>query len=155
MASPNIRRAKINDLETLFNFQQNMAKESEDIALDPTKLRDGLNSVLCRPELGTYYIAEHNNKPIACLLVTTEWSEWRNAHVWWIQSVYVHPDHRRQGVYRRMYEYLKELTFDDPNVAGIRLYVEQENHHARNTYKKLGMNEDRYIVCEWLKNSDH
>ena len=84
-------------------------------------------------------------------MVTKEWSDWRNGHALWIQSVYVKPENRRQGVYRHMYKYLQDLASADPGIVGIRLYVEKENHQARSTYRELGMDEDHYIVCEWLK----
>ncbi|HVJ64337.1 MAG TPA: GNAT family N-acetyltransferase [Bdellovibrionota bacterium] len=149
-----IRTGKPSDLDTLFAFQLAMAAESEDIALDQDKLRLGLRTVLASVELGTYYLAEESGEPLGCLLVTREWSDWRNGHVWWIQSVYVPPAHRKRGIYRQLYTHLQELAREDETVVGIRLYVEKDNIRARDVYKKLGMNEERYLVCEWLK-TDH
>lgn len=151
MGEIEIRIAKSSDLETLVHFQQAMAQESEDIALDQERLSAGLAAVLSDPQIGTYYVAELDTVTIACLMVTKEWSEWRNGHALWIQSVYVRPENRRQGVYRRMYKYLQDSARQDPKTIGIRLYVEKENHKARSTYRELGMDENRYIVCEWLK----
>lgn len=147
----NTRVATDADVETLFDFQLAMAHESEDIQLDTLKLRAGLGAVLTKPELGTYYVAQSESEVVGCLLVTREWSEWRNGHVWWIQSVYVPTAHRRRGIYRQMYSYLQTLAAADPQVVGIRLYVETKNLSARKVYQSLGMNEDRYLVCEWLK----
>jgi len=148
-----IRTGKPEDLDTLFSFQLAMAAESEDIALDQDTLRAGLRTVLVSVELGTYYLAEDSStgEALGCLLVTREWSDWRNGHVWWIQSVYVPPAHRQRGIYRQLYAHLQELARGNETVVGIRLYVEKDNLRARDVYKKLGMNEERYLVCEWLK----
>jgi GNAT superfamily N-acetyltransferase len=148
-----IRTAKNTDLETLFHFQKAMAQESEGITLDQEKLTAGLTAILSDTIIGTYYVAQLDGKTIACIMVTKEWSEWRNGHALWIQSVYVKPENRRQGVYRHMYEYLQCIARQEPSIIGIRLYVEKENHKARSVYRELGMDENRYIVCEWLKTS--
>jgi GNAT superfamily N-acetyltransferase len=85
---------------------------------------------------------------VAGLLITREWSDWRNAWFWWVQSVYVRPTHRGTGLYSRMYEFVKELAAREGNICGFRLYVEKENNRARKVYEKLGMKETYYLMYE-------
>ncbi len=93
-------------------------------------------------------VAEHGGRVVGCLMVTNEWSDWRNGIFWWIQSVYVEAGWRRKGVYRRLYDYVRALALADPGVCGFRLYVEKENAVAQATYESLGMKATDYLVYE-------
>jgi ribosomal protein S18 acetylase RimI-like enzyme len=88
---------------------------------------------------------------IGCFLITYEWSDWRNGTVWWLQSVYVMPAHRQQGVFKKMYDHIIGSISGDPAVTGLRLYVDKSNSRAQNVYRSLGMNGDHYTVFEWMK----
>lgn len=146
-----IRRAQPNDARNIANFNQAMALETENKELIPKVILAGVNSLLNNPSQGFYIVAETDTKVVACLMITTEWSDWRNGLFWWVQSVFVMPDYRRRGIYRRMYEFIKELANNDPNVCGFRLYVEQNNTRAQETYMALGMTQSPYHLFEELK----
>lgn len=147
-----IRHAKYKDLEHILRFQQYMAKETEGLELDNDVLFEGIEAVFEDPMKGVYYVAVNEfDEPIACLLTTPEWSEWRNGTVLWIQSVYVIKNFRGQGVFRRMYEHLKQMVIDDDELKGLRLYVEKENVAAQKVYKALGMQDEHYHFYEWMK----
>jgi ribosomal protein S18 acetylase RimI-like enzyme len=146
-----IRKGEARDAAVISAFNTAMALETEAKRLDPMRARDGVLRLLAEPSLGFYLVAERAGEVVACLLVTTEWSDWRNAQFWWIQSVYVKPDARRQGVFRALYETLRAMAADDPGVCGFRLYVERENANAQATYRSLGMEEQHYFIYEELK----
>jgi ribosomal protein S18 acetylase RimI-like enzyme len=103
------------------------------------------------PQMGFYLVVELDNNIQASLMVTTEWSDWRNGMFWWIQSVYVRSAYRRQGLYRELYERVKELAEQEPAVCGFRLYVERDNLTAQKTYQSLGMSETDYRLYEERK----
>jgi ribosomal protein S18 acetylase RimI-like enzyme len=105
------------------------------------------------PQMGFYLVVELDNGIQASLMITTEWSDWRNGMFWWIQSVYVRPAYRRQGLYRELYARVKELAEQEPAVCGFRLYVERDNTNAQQTYAALGMAETDYRMFEELKPS--
>lgn len=142
-----IRAAKLEDLEALVEGNRGIARETEDIDLDAELLRRGIRAVLSGEKAGAYRVYEHEGRVAAQLMLTYEWSDWRCADVWWIQSVYVWPEHRRKGLYRALYASVK-LEAAAARAAGVRLYVEQENLRAQKTYASLGMNGDRYRVFE-------
>ncbi|KAF0131340.1 MAG: hypothetical protein FD155_1004 [Bacteroidetes bacterium] len=146
-----IRKAKPEEAIKIVDFQLKMALETEQINLDETTLNEGVKKVFQYPEKGEYYVAIVNNTIVASLLITFEWSDWRNRTIYWIQSVYVDKAHRRQGIYATMYAYIKELAENDPAVGGIRLYVDKTNTPAQKTYSSLGMNGEHYQVFEWMK----
>jgi ribosomal protein S18 acetylase RimI-like enzyme len=146
-----IRRATVRDAGTLIAFNRAMALETERKDLWPRVIGAGVRALLRRPDSGFYSVAEMDGCVIGALMVTKEWSDWRNGDFWWIQSVYVEPEHRRRGVYRRMYGYLKELAARSRAVVGFRLYVEQHNRRAQSTYRALGMERTHYLVFEQLK----
>lgn len=143
-----IREAARKDEPTLVEFNRCMARETEDKELDATVLAAGVRSVLDDPRLGFYMVAEMDGSVVGSLLVTTEWSDWRNGLFWWIQSVYVAHGFRRRGVYRQMYEAIRTRARNSPRVCGCRLYVERENAVAQATYAQLGMAETRYKMFE-------
>ncbi len=142
-----IRIAKEADIVSLAEFNQAMAFETESRRLDHQRLTDGVTAVFSDPSKGFYVVAEDAaGSIIGGLLVTTEWSDWRNGWFWWIQSVYVLPDHRGLGIYAKMYKFVKDAAGDD--VCGFRLYVEQENTSAQAVYKKMGMHRLHYDMYE-------
>lgn len=144
-----IRKATIDDLETILDFNLNMALETEDLVLPPEKLRPGIKAALLDENKGIYFVAEQNNIVVGSLMITREWSDWRNAWVAWIQSVYVIKDFRRQGIYSALYEHIKSKAIAG-EFAGIRLYVDKTNLPAQKTYSSLGMNGNHYQLFEWM-----
>lgn len=145
-----IRKAQREDAAIIIDFQQKMARETEGMELIPDIISLGVNGVFEDPSRGQYWVAENDNAIIASLLITYEWSDWRNSNVWWFQSVYVLPEHRRRGVFRNMYAFIKREGQNN-NIAGLRLYVESNNVRARKTYEALGMTSEHYTMYEWLR----
>ena len=149
MSDCEIRAATIADLETIADFSVRLAEETEGTSLDRETVRQGVRTLLSDETRGTYYVACAGGI-IGQMMHTREWSDWRNGDIWWVQSVYVHLDHRRQGVFRSLYGHLKTLAESNPGVVGLRLYVEQENHVAQATYAGLGMRPARYLFMQHL-----
>lgn len=145
-----IRKAISDDAPTIIDFQKKMAWETEKMTLPHDTVTSGVNGVFENKSRGEYFVAESDGKIVASLLITYEWSDWRNTNVWWFQSVYVLPDYRRSGIFRKMYTFIKEEA-EKNNVAGLRLYVESNNERARKTYEALGMGSDHYTMYEWLR----
>jgi ribosomal protein S18 acetylase RimI-like enzyme len=143
-----IRAARNDDAGFLAAGNSAMALESEHKRLDPATVTRGVRAVLDDPAKGRYFIAERGGRPIGQLMVTYEWSDWRNGNFWWIQSVYVLPDARRMGVFRSLYAHLEQLAKADATVCGIRLYVERENERAQATYRHCGLEDAGYVVME-------
>jgi ribosomal protein S18 acetylase RimI-like enzyme len=143
-----IRLASPADQADLIDFNQAMAWETEAKHLVRETLAKGIAAVLKNPEYGFYLVGEQQGQVAGGLLVTKEWSDWRNGMFWWIQSVYVRPLFRRQGLYRQLYTYVKRLTIEQGGVCGLRLYVEKDNDNARKTYQSLGMHETHYRMYE-------
>ena len=143
-----IREAGPADLDVLAGFAQAMARETEGKEIDDATLRPGVAALLADPALGRTFVVESKREVVASLMLTTEWSEWRNGLFWWIQSVYVDPAHRRRGFYRHLHEHVRALAAADPEVCGLRLYVERENHAAQATYRAIGMVETDYLLFE-------
>lgn len=135
----------------IVNSQIQMAKETEDYDLNKENVSAGVLAVINDPLKGSYYIAEINNEPVACLLTVPEWSDWRNKTVLWIHSVYVSINNRKSGIYKKMYNHLKEMVEESDDYAGLRLYVDKRNTNAIDVYHKLGMESQHYSLCEWLK----
>lgn len=146
-----VRHAKPEDAPTLVEFQLAMARETEDLELDRKTVETGVGAVFADPGLGRYWVAETpQGTLVGSLMVTPEWSDWRNGRVGWIQSVYVTPAARGRGVYRRMYERLQEEVRHDPGLKGLRLYVDRRNETAHRVYEALGMTREHYVLYEWL-----
>ena len=143
-----IRKAAIDDATTIAEFNKNMAFETEKKVLPEDIINEGVRKMLETPSLGFYLVAEVDGQIVGSLMVTTEWSDWRNGMFWWIQSVYVTQRFRKQGIYRSLYKYVKQLADGEENVCGFRLYVEKQNTNAQETYKKLGMSETEYYLYE-------
>ena len=110
----------------------------------------GVKAVFDDSSRGQYWVAEDNGIVAASLLITYEWSDWRNCNVWWFQSVYVLPEFRRMGIFRAMYRHIKNEA-DGHNIGGLRLYVETNNLNAQHTYEALGMKSLHYKMYEWMK----
>lgn len=145
-----IRKAVPADALSIVDFQLKMAWETESMKLDPDVVSPGVKAVFENSSRGQYYVASSGDKTIASLLITYEWSDWRNCNVWWFQSVYVVPEFRRQGIFRKMYTFIKEQAVKQ-NVAGLRLYVESNNIRAQKTYEALGMSSEHYSFYEWMR----
>ena len=143
-----IRIAREEDIPALVEFNQAMALETEEKMLDENVLTAGVSAVFDDPAKGFYVVADDSGTVAAGLMVTTEWSDWRNGWFWWIQSVYVRPGHRGSGLYGRMYEFVKVRSDAAGNVCGFRLYVEKENEKAQRVYEKLGMDRTYYLMYE-------
>ena len=148
-----IRPALSQDAAELAEFNISMARETEGIDLIPEVIAAGVKAMIENPQMGFYLVVELDNGIQASLMVTTEWSDWRNGMFWWIQSVYVRPQYRRQGLYRELYARVKELAEQEPSVCGFRLYVDRDNTHAQKSYQSLGMIETEYKLFEELKQS--
>src|SRR4249919_2744237 len=145
-----IRPARQADVPLMARWQEAMALETEDKALDAAVLVRGIQRCFDDPNKGRYFIAEHDGRPVGTLMLTWEWSDWRDGWWWWIQSVFVDNEFRRRGVYRALYAHVLALAEADPEVRGIRLYVEHENASARRTYEFLGMKDPGYAMYEAL-----
>jgi len=147
-----IRKAKAEDANALFEFNQAMALETEGKNLDAQILQKGVEAVFRDEGKGFYVVAETGEKDtrkiVGGLMVTFEWSDWRNGWFWWIQSVYILPRERRRGIYRRLYEFVRAAAKERNEVCGFRLYVEKENKRAQKVYQKLGMRKSHYLMFE-------
>ena len=144
----NIRSANINDASKIAHFNQMMALETEEKTLDPETVAKGVEAVLTHAGRGFYTVAEINGEVVGCVMITYEWSDWRNGNIWWIQSVYVDARHRKTGVFRAMYEHLYKQAAATEDIAGMRLYVDKTNTAAQAVYRKMGMNLARYDIYE-------
>jgi GNAT superfamily N-acetyltransferase len=142
-----IRQADTGDRDRIVLFNQALARETEGRVLDRSRLTDGVARILSDPSRGRYFVAEEDGEIVAQLAITVEWSDWRNAEIWWIQSVYVARSHRRQGMYRLLHEHVRDLARKS-RVAGLRLYVERDNEAAQSTYESLGMQRSPYVMFD-------
>jgi ribosomal protein S18 acetylase RimI-like enzyme len=153
MSSPvkhcmNIRTANREDADALVSFNQAMGLETEGKHLAQEKISNGVAAVFSDEKKGFYVVVEDGDQIVGCLMVTYEWSDWRNAWFWWIQSVYILPEHRGQKLYSRMYDFVKAKAAEERNVCGFRLYVETENVHAQQVYDAVGMARSHYLMYE-------
>ena len=150
MAPPDlsIRDANASDAEIIADYNARLALESEGMRLDPGLVGPGVRTLLRDASKGRYWMAEADGRVVGQIMVTYEWSDWRNGMIWWIQSVYVHGDYRRTGVFSALYRHVESLARKDPDVCGIRLYVEHENERAQRTYQSLGMKMTDYRVMQ-------
>ena len=143
-----IRRAESQDAGVIADFNSRMAWETERKRLDPQVLDAGVRAVLADPARGWYFVVEEAGEVLGQLMLTFEWSDWRNAWFWWIQSVYIHPNARRRGIFRALYQHVLDLARADGNVVGLRLYVEKDNQAAQQTYTSLGMEQPGYLLMQ-------
>jgi GNAT superfamily N-acetyltransferase len=142
------RAATAGDLDFIVHGNTAMALETEHKILDPATVRSGVQAAFDDPARGRYFVAEIDGKVVGQLMITYEWSDWRNGVFWWIQSVYVEPAARRQGVFRALYGHVEGLARRMPRVCGLRLYVEKDNIRAQRTYLGCGMVDAGYVVME-------
>jgi ribosomal protein S18 acetylase RimI-like enzyme len=145
-----VRDARAEDAAVLVAYNSAMANETEGKSLDPDTIGPGVANLLANSSRGRYWVAECDGAVVGQIMVTYEWSDWRNGNLWWIQSVYVHPDWRRKGVFSALYHHVESLASADPDAIGLRLYVEENNTRAQRTYEALGMVKPRYLVMEAL-----
>src|SRR5688572_15762101 len=143
-----IRPATRQDAATIVDFNQRLAWESEQKRLDEPTLRRGVERLLEDPSRGGYFMARHNGQIVGQLMITYEWSDWRNGPIWWLQSVYVIPEYRRQGVFRQLHTHVRSLAKDRGEAVGLRLYVERNNVSAHEVYRQAGMRDAGYFVME-------
>jgi GNAT superfamily N-acetyltransferase len=143
-----IRCAGPADAAVVVEYNQLLAKESEGKTLDPAKLGPGVAKVLADPHKGLYFLAEQDGRSVGQMGITYEWSDWRNGWFWWVQSVYVRLEARRRGVFRALFEHVENAAKQDPEVIGLRLYVETANQIAQQTYERHGMTRTGYFVLE-------
>ena len=143
----NIREAHLGDLTILVQNNQALAEETEEIQLDKDVLRKGISQAFKREECH-YFVAVVDEKVVGQTMITCEWSDWRNGIIWWIQSVYVHSDYRKQGIFRSLFRHIENLARINPQVKALRLYVMHNNNAGQGTYQSLGMNDSGYIVFE-------
>ncbi len=171
----NIRIATLADVETITDFQMAMALETENLVLDREVLRNGVEAVIVDSNKGRIYVAEtgeeegvlsdmsgcgckqetvHSSGKVrvtGSLMITFEWSDWRNGLILWIQSLYVLPEYRKKGVFKCLYEYIKSSALADKNIKGVRLYVDKRNIRAQKVYEAIGMCGEHYTTYEWMK----
>jgi GNAT superfamily N-acetyltransferase len=143
-----VRQAGPADTAVVAEFNRLLAEETEGKILDPAQLGPGVAAVFADPVKGSYFVAEDDGRVVGQIGLTFEFSDWRNGWFWWIQSVYVRPEARRKGVFRTLYKHVEQMAQADPSVVGLRLYVEDSNRTAQETYLKLGMTRTGYFVLE-------
>lgn len=148
MSDIRIRTATRADADTIVEFNVAMADETEGRRLDRDTVARGVDRAMADSRLGVYYLAERDGRAVGQLLVTTELSDWRDGVFWWIQSVYVHPRARGMGVYRALYDEVVRLARQNPDVCGLRLYVDRSNTAAQEVYRRLGMRRTEYDLYE-------
>jgi GNAT superfamily N-acetyltransferase len=142
-----IRKATLADLERIVEHNLAMALQTEDRRLDPVRVRRGTRGVLDDASHGFYLVAEHAGQPAGQLMITYEWSDWRNGRFWWIQSVYVRPEFRRRGIFRALFDHLAGMARES-GACGLRLYADRDNQSAHAVYRRLGMRESHYDMFE-------
>lgn len=143
-----VRDATPSDLDAIVRGNALMAGETEGKALEKSVLGPGVSAVLENSNRGRYWVACVDDRVVGQIMVTHEWSDWRNGVMWWIQSVYVDSEYRRRGVFSALYRHIEAIARQSSDCAGIRLYVEKENRRAQATYAALGMKDAGYTVME-------
>lgn len=145
-----VRPARPNDSPTIVEFNRRLALETENLSLEPAVLTEGVRKALADANRGRYFVADEGNEVIGQIMITYEWSDWRNGWIWWIQSVYVRADRRRSGVFRAILDYIERQAKLDGDVAGLRLYVEKDNQSAQRTYQRMGFDEIHFRLLQKL-----
>ncbi|MFW5757288.1 MAG: GNAT family N-acetyltransferase [Bacteroidota bacterium] len=145
-----ISKATLQHIHDIATFQVAMAKETENLNLQQDVVEKGVKYFFDHPETGFYLLACYNEKVVGSLLLQYEWSEWRNAKIIWVHSVFIQPQFRGKGIYKKMYHKVQEIAFQNPEIAGIRLYVDKTNAVAKKVYEKMGMSARHYDLYEWM-----
>ena len=148
MMNIKIRRANVDDAEAIVDYNALIAEETEHRSLDRKILRRGVHAILKDVDKGIYFVAEIDGIIAGQMMITYEWSDWRNGTFWWIQSVYVRKEFRQQGVFRSMFEHVEKSAKKRKDVCGLRLYVERHNERAQKTYESMGMKQAAYEMFE-------
>ncbi len=143
-----IRQSKLADRDVIAAFNVALALETEDLRLEAAVVRAGVEALLRDSAKGVYFVAENEGAVIGQVLITYEWSDWRNGNFWWLQSVYVQKEFRRHGIFKALFQHVLAQAAAQKNVCGLRLYMEKENHRAREVYHRLGLSETHYQVFE-------
>jgi GNAT superfamily N-acetyltransferase len=143
-----IRDARLSDAAIIARFNREMALETEQRQLTPQRVLRGVKALLADAAKGSYYVAESGGEVIGQLLITYEWSDWRNGNFWWIQSVYVVPEWRGRGVFKSLHAHIERLARKRRDVCGMRLYVDAHNTKAKEVYARLGLNSTHYELWE-------
>lgn len=143
-----IRPATVADAEFLVRGNAAMALETEHLSLDLDRLRDGVHALFEDASRGVYYVAESGGRRVGQMMITYEWSDWRNGVFWWIQSVWVEPEFRGRGVFKALYRHVESKAREVEGVCGLRLYVESNNERAQGTYQRVGMARTVYQMFE-------
>jgi len=146
-----VRKAREEDIPLIAKFQVQMAWETEGISLEDTIVLLGVQHVFKNRECGFYIVSEIEKNVVASMLLTPEWSDWRNSEFLWIQSLYVLPEFRKMNVFRNMFSYIKKIVDQSENYGGLKLYVENDNSSAKRAYLNVGMHSSRYRLFEWNK----
>lgn len=142
-----VSRGEVCDIDSIVRFQADMAMESEGCVLNKEKVTKGVTAAMLDDSKGIYWVAKIDERTIGSLMITREWSDWNNEWYWWIQSVYVTPEYRKQGVYKAMYQKVKDAAKEN-NVSQIRLYADKTNLSAQKAYQSLGMHKSHYLMFE-------
>jgi len=148
MSPLTIRRARSQDVEVIVEFNARLAQETENRTLDRSVLSGGVSALLKDQTKGMYYVAMEGTTAVGQLMITYEWSDWRNGTFWWIQSVYVHAQHRGKGIFRGLYDHVLAEAKSRADVVGLRLYVDRHNRTAQETYERLGMRKSEYEMYD-------
>jgi GNAT superfamily N-acetyltransferase len=143
-----IRKAELRDAAVIADFNLRLAEETEQLRLDPECVAVGVAAILKDPAKGLYFVAEAEGTVVGQLMITYEWSDWRNGNIWWLQSVYVKPEFRGQGIFRALFDELERRARSQPGVCCLRLYMHADNDRARQSYEKIGMLHTKYEVFE-------
>lgn len=146
----NIRAATLDDAATIAEYNIRLARETEGKHLNPDVISAGVRTLLADDRHGRYFVAEISGQVVGQIMHTREWSDWRNGEFWWLQSVYVHADFRRQGVFRRLMQHVADLARSTPGIIGLRLYMANDNEAAQRTYESCGFQFEHYVVLERL-----
>lgn len=147
----NIRKANLNDLDSIVKFNMNLAEETESKTLDINIVKQGVLKVLKGEVQGKYFVCEIDGIIVGQMMILYEWSDWRNGEFIWIQSVYVDKNYRNLGVFKKLFNHVKEYCDNGKNFVGLRLYVEKNNNRAKSVYSSLGMYENDYDMYEYVK----
>lgn len=143
-----IRPARLDDAAVIARFNRAMAVETEGRNLSPARVLRGVKALLADRSKGVYFVAYTGSGIIGQLLITYEWSDWRNGNFWWIQSVYVAPEHRGRGVFKALHAHIEQLARSRRDICGLRLYVDAHNTKAKEVYARLGMQPTHYELWE-------
>jgi len=145
-----VRRAHRDDRDAIVEFQLALARETENLRLDPQTVQEGVQAVFDDPRKGTYWIAELDGVVVGCLLTIPEWSDWRNGTILWIHSLYVVPSARGRGVFKALFRVLQSQVAEHSELKALRLYVDKRNKPAQKAYRALGMTDEHYALYEWV-----